>query len=119
MQNSITLDGRIPSKKNNKIFVKRGPRTFLIPHPNYTAWHEEQSWMLKKYKGIRTTSKIKAEFWLPDNRKTDLSNKIESVMDLLVDNGIIEDDSWQIISDLHLIANGIDKENPRVVITFI
>ena len=75
--------------------------------------------MLKKYKGIRTTSKIKAEFWLPDNRKTDLSNKIESVMDLLVDNGIIEDDSWQIISDLHLIANGIDKENPRVVITFI
>ena len=119
MKNSIILYGRIPSKKNSKIFVRRGPRTFLIPQPQYKAWHEEQSWMLKKYKGIETSSKIKAEFWLPDNRKTDLTNKAESIMDLLVDNGIMQDDSWQVISDLHLSAKGIDKKNPRVIITFL
>lgn len=75
--------------------------------------------MLKKYKGIKTTNHIRAEFWMPDNRKTDLSNKWESVGDLLVDNEIIEDDSWQFVGPLELIPMGIDKQDPRVVVTFL
>jgi len=88
------------------MMVRRGSRTFLIPSPQYKAWHEEQSWMIKKhvglYKGI--VDSVTLEFYLPDNRKTDLTNKAESVMDLLVDNGIIEDDSWQIVPNLHLFS---------------
>jgi hypothetical protein len=59
---------------------------------------------------------IQLVFWLPDNRKCDLTNKAESVMDLLVDCEVIEDDCWQVIPKLYLNAAGIDKEDPRVEI---
>lgn len=119
MKNSITLLGRIPSKKNSKDFFYRGGRPILLPNKRYKEWHEEQSWALKAYKNVRTTGKVLAEFWMPDNRKTDLSNKWESVGDLLVDCGILEDDSWQIIPEIQLISRGVDKLKPRVVITFL
>jgi Holliday junction resolvase RusA-like endonuclease len=53
---------------------------------------------------------------MPDNRRTDLSNKAESIMDLLVDNGILEDDCWQIVPILALQGMKVDKENPRAEI---
>jgi hypothetical protein len=38
-------------------------------------------------------------------------------MDLLVDNGILKDDSWFIVPKLTLIFGGVDKNNPRAEIT--
>jgi Holliday junction resolvase RusA-like endonuclease len=58
-------------------------------------------------------------FLMPDARRTDLTNKAESVADLLVDNGIIKDDSWQVIDEMLLRCDGIDRKNPRVEITLI
>lgn len=49
----------------------------------------------------------------------DLTNKAESVMDLLVDCGIIVDDSWQVVEKLTLRIGGIDKKNPRVVVEIL
>lgn len=59
---------------------------------------------------------IQIEFWMPDNRRADLTNKAESVMDLLVDLKIITDDSWQCVPSLTLQSKGIDKINPRAEI---
>lgn len=114
----IILKGRIPSKKNSKMMVNRGGRSFLIPSPEYKAWHEEQMWMIKKHAGLYNgdIDSITLEFYFPDNRKADMTNKAESVMDLLVDSGVIKDDAWQIVDHLHLISRGIDKMNPRVEI---
>lgn len=53
---------------------------------------------------------------MPDKRKADLSNKVESIMDLLVDNGIIEDDSWQYVPRLFMEFIEVDKKNPRVLV---
>lgn len=58
-------------------------------------------------------SHIDIYFWWPDNRKSDLSNKAESIMDLLVDCKIILDDSWQEVPELLLKSAGIDRKNPR------
>lgn len=55
---------------------------------------------------------------MPDHRRCDLTNKAESVMDLLVDNGFIEDDCWQITGLIELSCGGVDKENPRVEIEY-
>lgn len=111
----ITLKGRIPSKKNSKIFVNRGGRTFLIPSPQYTAWHEEQSWMVKKYKLVDVSS-ITITIYFPDMRSSDLTNKAESIMDLLVDSNIIKDDNWQCVPKLTLVSGGLDRLNPRAEI---
>jgi crossover junction endodeoxyribonuclease RusA len=56
------------------------------------------------------------DWYMPDNRKTDLTNKAESIMDLLVDCKIIDDDCWQVIPRIMLDARGVDKENPRVTV---
>ena len=51
-----------------------------------------------------------------DKRKADLTNKAESIMDLLVDTKIIEDDNWFIINNINLKFGGVDTKNPRAEI---
>jgi len=68
----------------------------------------------KKKVGIENCS-MSLLFYMPDNRRTDLTNKAESVMDLLVDNGILKDDSWQVVNPLQLVTKYC-KDNPRVEI---
>jgi hypothetical protein len=118
---SIKLIGRIPSKKNSKIIVCKGSYPILLPSKNYSLWHEEQSWELKKYKilikkPIAKCELVEIKFYAPDKRSTDLSNKTESIMDLLVDNEIIKDDNWFVCKSLFVSLVGIDKNNPRAEI---
>lgn len=110
MPELITLPGRIPSKKNSRQTIFAKGRMLIIPSKNYKAWHEEMSWELKRKKrGYYEKCEIQITFYFPDNRRADMSNKAESVMDLLVDNGILKDDSWQVVSKLTLISGGKDK----------
>jgi len=115
---TLIIKGRIPSKKNSKMIVTRGKRPFLIPQAKYVEWHKQASLQIKEQKIIwcENIQEIQIEFWMPDNRQADLSNKAESIMDLLVDCEVIEDDRWQIVSRLTLSCAGIDKENPRAEI---
>lgn len=114
----ITLYGRVPSKKNGKIMICRGKRPILISTPQFAAWHEEQLWKLKSYKKKYDECSIVLKFFAPDNRSSDLTNKAESIMDLLVDAGILKDDNWFVVNTLTLQFGGVDKENPRVEISF-
>lgn len=95
---AIILDGRVPSKKNEKIMVCRGPRPMLYPSKDFTAWHKKALVSVNEQvigKGlVEDIDMITIEFLMPDKRKTDLTNKAESIMDLLVDAGVIEDDSY-------------------------
>lgn len=108
----LILKGRIPSKKNSRINTKSG-RSF--PSSKYTAWHKDASNQLKTQTmtPFELQGGIALNFYMPDNRRTDLTNKAESVMDLLVDNGYLEDDCWQITGMVVLTCEGIDKTNPR------
>lgn len=112
----ITLPGRIPSKKNSKQLIYRHGRSFLIPSSNYTLWQQEQSYRLKKIPKPIENAEIEITIFAPDKRTADLTNKAESIMDLLVDNQILKDDSWFVIGKLTLIFGGVDKENPRAEI---
>jgi hypothetical protein len=46
----------------------------------------------------------------------DLTNKAESIMDLLVLNNVLKDDNWKILYDVHLRSVGLDRKDPRVEI---
>ena len=115
----IIFLGRIPSKKNSRTIVCRGKYPISLPSQKYKDWHEEQSWALKsQMKGFGVNFPIKKcsvsiTIYAPDKRRADLSNKCESLMDLLVDNEILEDDNWFVCNRLTLIFGGVDKENPR------
>ncbi len=70
-----------------------------------------------KYKGSNLANvDIQLEFWMPDNRRCDLDNKVTSIFDLLKDMDVIEDDCWQCLGSYYVRAGGIDKTNPRAEI---
>lgn len=79
----ITLKGRIPSKKNNKQRTGKA----LISSKAYRERENEQLQSLKeqvKPIGLDSALYIHYKFYMPDARKTDLSNKVESINDLFV-----------------------------------
>lgn len=62
---------------------------------------------------VENISKIEITIYAPDKRKADKTNKAESIMDLMVDAGIIEDDNWFVFPELNLKFGGVDREFPR------
>lgn len=118
---NLLVKGRIPSKKNSRNLFVRGGKLFNIPSKEYAAWHKTAILQLAAPKTASEIkwSKCKLAFWAPDKRAADLSNKTESIMDLLVDAGVIEDDNWWVIGKLELTFMGVDKLNPRCEITLL
>ncbi len=92
------------------------PRKYL--DPRYATWHEEKCWELKfqRIGSIENIKSIEIVIYAPDKRKSDLTNKAESIMDLLVDNKIIEDDNWFEIPFITLKFGGVDRGDPRAEI---
>ena len=111
----ITITGRIPSKKNSRNIFYRSGRIHNTPNAKYQAWHKQAIVQLPKI-GYVEVKRIILDFYFPDLRRADLTNKAESVMDLLVDAKIIEDDNWKVVPEIRLRSQGLDRENPRVEI---
>lgn len=118
----LEIKGRIPSKKNSRRQVIAGGRRINIPSKAYEVWHELASMQLMRTRysflslPFKEINGIRLAFTMPDNRRADLTNKAESVMDLLVDNKFLEDDSWQVTGPVILEPLGVDKKNSGVVI---
>jgi hypothetical protein len=91
----------------------------LIPSTKHQEWHKDAVEQLKCVQSVENTKEVIFTYYAPDMRKGDLSNKWESVADLLVDVGIIEDDNWFILPSVLMKFGGVDKENPRAEVTFL
>ena len=113
----IVIYGNTPSKKNSKIMVCRGKFPILLPSSKYTTWHKQAIQQLFG-KHIIKSNKITLIFYASDNRKFDLTNKAESIMDTLVDAGLISDDNYSVVSELTLKFGGVDKGNARCEIEY-
>lgn len=102
----ITLEGIIPSKKNSKRIVGRGKRMFIISSKNYLEWEKEKAneiyGQLDEITAITTPVRLSITFSSATKRKWDLSNKVESIQDLFVKVGILEDDNWSIVQELEV-----------------
>ena len=113
----IIITGSTPSKKNSKIISCRGNRPCLFPSAKYTQWHKEALLQLTGKESIKANS-ITITFFAGDNRKFDLTNKAESIMDTLVDAGLIEDDNYSVVSELTLKFGGVEKGQARCEIEY-
>ena len=92
----LTLHWRIPSKKNQKQRTGR----FLVSSKAYQEREKEQlKSLVGQVEQLRLNQELKVnyKFYMPDNRKSDLSNKVESINDLL--------DSTKINLDLRETVN--------------
>lgn len=116
---TLTLRGAVPSKKNSKRRIKRGNHIFMVPSLAHEVWHREQMIAARDWK-IKIPGpviRVFIEFTAGDRRSADLSNKQESIMDLLVDAGVIKDDNWFIVPELGSKLVAVDKERPHATVT--
>jgi len=113
----ITIHGNTPSKKNSRRPFVRNGRMMNFPSQRYVDWHRDALTELKLtcnvVDPIERINDITLTFYAPNKRKYDLTNRAESIMDLLVDGGILSDDNWEVVPKVTLIHGGVEKEDPR------
>ena len=119
MDNTITLSlqGRIPSKKNSKFIVttRRG-YSMPVSSSEFKSWERSAIKSISLQRMLQNITQpiiqciVSIEVIFPDQRKRDLSNVAEGIMDVLVQTGVLADDNWRVVNKLELIAVGADKE---------
>lgn len=115
MQHALTLtfQGHIPSKKNSLRRFRAGNRTLTIPSKAHETWERQEIVSLSKVGAIAPPYYLIYKFWVGRLNSFDMSNSIESVQDVLVKTGILEDDSWRYLRGTSFELIGADFENPR------
>jgi Holliday junction resolvase RusA-like endonuclease len=105
------LDGNIPSKKNRVRFGKNG----VFHDKKFSDWHKSaMAQMLpQRLNGwFSCTNLVRIVFTFESLRVKDLTNAAESIMDLLVDVGILSDDNFKVVPHLELkgvYTKGVSK----------
>lgn len=105
----ITLRGETPSKKNSRVNTRSG-RSF--PSKNYSQWHAGAvSEIKRQWEGgpLAEPLGVVLVFLHKDKRRRDSDNQASSVLDTLVDAGVLQDDSWRIVRWIS-VANIADPE---------
>ena len=114
------LKGNTPSKKNSKNIIYAKGRMMVIPSQKHKDWHEEQMWVMKSLKISLQTKPvmIAMTFFADSKRRGDLDNKAASILDLLTDAGVLEDDDWFHVPNVILNFGGVvDKPRCEIELT--
>ncbi len=82
------------------------------------AWRAARAELAGRTKNV---TRVAYAFWVPDNRKRDEVNMLQNckpIIDGAIDAGLAQDDSWQVLRMAEVPTIGIDRERPRVEVTF-
>lgn len=103
----LEIGGETPAKKNSRINLRSGRS---IPSRRYMEWHGHAELEARKAMAeqgfsepFRNPVKVSMEFHHSDMRRRDSDNQASSILDVLVDCGILEDDSWRIVTSISVL----------------
>lgn len=113
----LIILGSVPPKKNSRINTRSG-RSF--PNNRYVEWENSSiQQVVSQAKGRKVTeypTGIVVTIFNADLRRHDLDNQLNSLFDMLVKAGVLEDDNQKFIDNVHLYYGGLDRDNPRAEI---
>lgn len=103
------------SKKNSQqiLLNHSSGKPFIMPSKQYKEYEESAGWFVPRNVYINYPVNVKCLFYMPTRRKCDLSNMLESLDDVLVKYGLLEDDNYTIIESHDGSRVLYDKEDPR------
>lgn len=117
--------GETPSKKNSKVFAKIKGHHVPIPSKTHRKWHEDAMFQMsaqimrmeaaERPQMIDYPVKITLTFIHGNMVRRDSDNQTASIMDLLQDSMVLEDDRWEIVREIH-IKNDYEKNEARCLI---
>ena len=92
----------IPKKNSQQIFInKRTGRPFISQSKRYLEFEKNSEMFLYQHKyQLDQPINLKCTFYVPDRRKRDLANLLESIQDILVKYGVIADDNYEIVASV-------------------
>lgn len=102
---AFEIPGEVPSKKNSRRLAMAGGRLRSFPSKAHERWHRTAMAEIAMQKagriGIPLGMRLRVDctFYHADRRRRDHNNQMASVLDLLVDSGIVKDDSWDIVAE--------------------
>ncbi len=112
----IAISVPLPPTSNHRL-VPIGGRQ--VKSPEYRAWMNQAAWLIrsqltaqKHYEALSTEVFVRVAVTFPDRRKRDLDNVLKPLNDVLVQAGVIKDDS--LIKFQSIYRNAINKEDARV-----
>ena len=109
----IVLRLPFPPSANSLFAGKR--RRYVSPQ--YKRWRVNAGWeiRLQKVQPIAGPVTIDIALTPPDNRRRDCDNANKPILDLLVANGLLADDSREIVRQV--TARWTDADQPQAVVT--
>jgi len=124
----FVVAGKIPSKKNSQIVkiaytITKKPYVRFIGNPEYRKFEESNKakileqmiYYRQKFadKGLTfpiTRASMVVKFYFKDLYEQDLSNKAETIQDLLVACKILEDDNYKILNPVTYMGKSFKDE---------
>lgn len=109
----------ITKKNSQQILTNRKTgRAFIAPSARYKKYEREAAGYLnpRPPRPIECPINVKCLFYMPTRRLVDLTNLLEAVDDVLVNEGIIKDDNSRIVVAHDGSRVLYDKDNPRTEI---
>lgn len=111
----------VTKKNSQQILINRATgRPFVMPSKKFKQYEQSAKPFLKKLPvPIDYPVNVKCLFYLPTKRRTDMTNLLEAVDDLLVSAGILADDHYGIVAGHDGSRCYVDRDLPRteIVIT--
>ena len=114
MNIEIPLEPR--TKKNSQRIIICKGRPMVIPSKAYKDYEKQCKEYIPKCKTIDYPVNIKCLFYMKTRRKTDLTNLLEAIDDILVKYKVIKDDNYNIVASHDGSRVYYDKDNPRTEI---
>ena len=126
----IFIPGNVPSSKNSKQIVRRGNRSILIwsktalkyVEVSKDEWESHREEVKRILESKEKPYRIYFHFVRGSRRKYDFVNPLQTVQDLMVRYGYIDDDNTTEMFPFPLEINGkletYSKDNPGVYIEF-
>ena len=92
----------IPKKNSQQILInKKTGRPFISQSKRYLEFERNCEMFLYQHKyQLEQPINLKCTFYVPDRRKRDLANLLESIQDILVKYGVIADDNYEIVASV-------------------
>lgn len=99
----LILTGNIPSKKNSRVNTRSG-RSF--PSADFMRWQSSAIWQIKQQKRKLFVNPVRLEVivYFGTNVQADLDNRVTSILDMLKEAMVIQDDKWQYVPEIHAKA---------------
>ena len=113
----IVIHGQPRTKKNSGRIVIRDNIRKLLPSDAFIRYEKTALLQLAHVGAVQGPISVCCRYYLQDRRSwPDLVGLLQATSDILQDAGVIENDKYIVNYDGSEIV-GLDKDNPRVVIT--